>query len=388
MALFICPHCGNEDQRFVGIKNGDYYCRRCLAMTTDEVIEYRPYPKVYARPDINYPLTEEQEGIAKRVSKNYLDHKDTLIYAVCGAGKTELVFDVIKTALARGEQIGFTIPRREVVIEIYSRLKSAFPSIEITFVHGGNTDRLLGQIIVLTTHQLYRYKHFFDLLIFDEIDAFPYDGDFVLEAMFKASVRGNYVVMSATPSKKLIKDFSKRGEVLTLFTRFHHHQIPVPRIRIAFMLIQYLVLISELKRLLNANKSVLVFAPTISLAESLYLLLKTIIKGGQLAHSKITNVGAIIHDFKKGKYRYLVTTTVLERGITIKGLQVIIFEADHPLYDVATLIQISGRVGRKKDEPTGEVIFIAKNTSKAMEEAIHDINDKNTYLQAMYDEHH
>ena len=118
------------------------------------------------------------------------------------------------------------------------------------------------------------------------------------------------------------------------------------------------------------------------------LLLKTIIKGGQLAHSKITNVGAIIQDFKKGKYRYLVTTTVLERGITIKGLQVIIFEADHPLYDVATLIQISGRVGRKKDEPTGEVIFIAKNTSKAMEEAIDDIKDKNTYLQTMYDQHH
>ena len=99
---------------------------------------------------------------------------------------------------------------------------------------------------------------------------------------------------------------------------------------------------------------------------------------------KKINVSAIIYDFKKRKYRYLVTTTVLERGITIKGLQVIVFHADHLLFDASTLIQISGRVGRKKDEPDGEVIFIAKNETVAIKEARDDIIDKNTYLQTVY----
>lgn len=386
MAIFICRHCQNEDVRFIGIKNGQNYCRRCLMMQTDQEIIYRPFQPIYAVPDINYPLTPEQDKIAKKVSKNYLEKKNSLIYAVCGAGKTELVFDVIKTALGLGQQIGFTIPRREVVIEIYGRLKSAFPSVDITLVHGGNTSNLLGQIIVLTTHQLYRYKEFFDLLIFDEIDAFPYSGDFVLEAMFRQSVRGHYVIMSATPSQKLIEEFERNGDILTLFTRFHHHQIPVPRVIETFQLIDYFITLSVAKRIINHDKGLLIFAPTISEAETLYYFLKVFLKQGNLVHSKIKNVGSIIYDFKQGKFKYLVTTTVLERGITIKGLQVIIFRADHPLFDRATLIQISGRVGRKKDEPYGEVIFLTKHRTKAIKEAIDDIHDKNTYLQTMYDQ--
>ena len=78
-----------------------------------------------------------------------------------------------------------------------------------------------------------------------------------------------------------------------------------------------------------------------------------------------------------------MTTTVLERGVTIKGLQVIIYNADHPVYDAASLVQISGRVGRKKEESDGEVIFIVTRENKAIKDAISDIKAKNEYLQSM-----
>ena len=75
-----------------------------------------------------------------------------------------------------------------------------------------------------------------------------------------------------------------------------------------------------------------------------------------------------------------MTTAVLERGVTVKDLQVIIFGADHPLYSSAALIQISGRVGRKKDAPTGEVVFIAKRETKEMVEAVNEIKLANKSL--------
>jgi competence protein ComFA len=68
---------------------------------------------------------------------------------------------------------------------------------------------------------------------------------------------------------------------------------------------------------------------------------------------------------------------VLERGVTIKNLQVVVFKADHALYTSHALIQIAGRVGRKKDAPTGEVVFIADNQTKEMEEAISEIKRAN-----------
>ena len=66
--------------------------------------------------------------------------------------------------------------------------------------------------------------------------------------------------------------------------------------------------------------------------------------------------------------------------IFIPDLQVIIFGADHPLYTSAALIQISGRVGRKKDAPTGEVVFIAKRETNEMVEAVREIELANKSL--------
>ena len=78
-----------------------------------------------------------------------------------------------------------------------------------------------------------------------------------------------------------------------------------------------------------------------------------------------------------------MTTAVLERGITMKDLQVIVFRADSDIYDDHALVQIAGRVGRKKDAPKGEVIFIGKNKTKHMERAISDIIAANQALQDM-----
>ena len=80
---------------------------------------------------------------------------------------------------------------------------------------------------------------------------------------------------------------------------------------------------------------------------------------------------------------YLVSTAVLERGVTIKDVQVIIFHAHHQIYDSATLIQIAGRVGRKKDATEGEVIFIAKENTKHMQGAVSEICASNKILQDM-----
>ena len=49
-----------------------------------------------------------------------------------------------------------------------------------------------------------------DLLIVDEIDAFPYNGSLLLETMLKRSLRGHSVMMSATPSKEVIEYISKQ----------------------------------------------------------------------------------------------------------------------------------------------------------------------------------
>nr|WP_252899005.1 helicase-related protein [Secundilactobacillus odoratitofui] len=53
----------------------------------------------------------------------------------------------------------------------------------------------------------------------------------------------------------------------------------------------------------------------------------------------------------------LITTTILERGITFPGIDVIVIGANDPVFSTAALVQIAGRVGRKETAPTGLVRF-------------------------------
>ena len=119
------------------------------------------------------------------------------------------------------------------------------------------------------------------------------------------------------------------------------------------------------------------------MCEETYRYLKLFFKSGDYVHSKRINRPQVIENFRQGKSKFLVTTAVLERGVTIKDLQVIIFHADNAIYDQYSLVQIAGRVGRKKDAPEGRVIFLANERTKDMEKAVEDIKRANASLQAM-----
>ncbi|MEG2053012.1 MAG: helicase-related protein [Bacilli bacterium] len=377
---FKCFFCGNEDPRYIGTYNGKEYCRYCISFRGEEASgQYVKYNS--GDYELNYELSKEQKVISDQLLVNFKEKKNSLVHAVCGAGKTELVFALISYCFKHKLKVGFAIPRKDVVIELEYRFKATFPTAKIVSVYGGNTSLLEGNLIILTTHQLYRYDSYFDLLIMDEIDAFPYANNSLLLEMFKKSVKGNFVLLSATPSEEYIENFKKNnGEVIELLVRFHRHPLPVPDVIIALGIVKYARFAVLLRKFIKENKPVLVFVPTIEQAKDLYFYLKWIFKKGECVYSSATNRAQIISDFKNKKYQYLITTSVLERGVTIENLQVIVFNSDHAIYNAATLIQISGRVGRKMKFPDGKVVFISKKNTKEMDEAIFKIRSANKCL--------
>jgi len=376
--MFVCQRCGNSDDRYVGYKNGSPYCRKCVSFKGKSA--QRNYPFAHsATLKLKYHLSPEQKALSMQILESFKRGKNTLVHAVCGAGKTELTFEVIKYALINGKQVGFAIPRRDVVIELFGRLKAAFPHNRVIAVYGGHSDVLEGELIVLTTHQLFRYEDYFDLLVMDETDAFPFRGDDVLLAMFRRSCRGPYIMMSATSDAEMIDDCRRSGgEIIELNRRYHGHPLPVPIIANEIGILKYFFLVRKLREFIKACKPVLVFVPTIEKCEDLSAFLNKWVRGGGCVHSKREGRCEIIDDFRRGKYRYLVTTAVLERGVTIKDLQVIVFESDSDIYTKSALIQIAGRVGRKQDAPRGEVVFLADRKSAAMVGAIEAIEAKNS----------
>lgn len=95
------------------------------------------------------------------------------------------------------------------------------------------------------------------------------------------------------------------------------------------------------------------------------------------------NKEEIMDKFRRKEIQFLFTTTLLERGITIKGVDVFILKSDHPVFDEASLIQIIGRVGRDFYNPTGEGIFYCEHQSKEIKKCLKTLRRMNATLQNM-----
>jgi competence protein ComFA len=381
---FVCPICGNSDRNSIGIRNGKFYCRKCISFRGQEVFqtEQSEKPVIW---DLNYELSEDQKELGEELLKNFIKHKNSFVYAVCGSGKTEITLRLISYAISKGKNVGFAVPRRDVVIELGERFKQIFKENTIVEVYGGHTTTVKGDLICCTTHQLFRYPGYFDLLILDEIDAFPFHENEVLNAFSRRSVKGNFVMMSATPSQEQLHNFEKDGGIiLQLFTRYHRYPLPVPRVIIVSKSMQKLACYRLIKNLTQKGKPVFVFTPTIRLCEELFGSLKYFLPHGNYVHSKRENRQQIIQQFREGKYKYLITTSVLERGVTMKGLQVVVFQANHSIYNSYALIQIAGRVGRKKEDPEGNVIFLSNETNQEINRCIRTIEWSNKNLQNLF----
>ena len=83
------------------------YCRRCIKFSKKDVdIHYNPTFKTPKNVVINlkYPLSSFQENISNSLVKDIKSNDNLLVYAVCGAGKTEIIIKVIQEYLKKGDK--------------------------------------------------------------------------------------------------------------------------------------------------------------------------------------------------------------------------------------------------------------------------------------------
>lgn len=323
-----------------------------------------------------------------------------LIWAVCGAGKTELIFPAIDEALSSGGQVLVATPRKDVVLELTPRLARAFPTTKVIAVHGFSLEKWEdAQLIISTTHQVMRFYRRFALVIVDEVDAFPYRGDEMLYRAVQRSVadKGKQLFLSATPPAELTKKLvgktifriapvSKTHVMLPL--RYHGHPLPVPEIFAERRLEQKLRNGMRMERFLksiidtiDANRQLFLFVPRIEWIELVLRYVSRFLPGYEEVmagvHAADSEREQKVTAFREKRLKLIVTTTILERGVTIPRSDVIVLGADAGVFDEASLVQIAGRVGRSADAPDGMVRFILAGSSRAPYDAIKQIKRMN-----------
>ena len=364
-----CPRCGNTQKSYFYKGSHGYYCRKCIGfgrlLLEEEInIKLEDIHDDCSEYTMQYPLTKQQEAVSKECQQ-YIRTKDVLLECVCGAGKTEMVLASIADALNEKRKVCFAIARRQVVLELAERLNIYFKKAKIVAVCGGHTDEIDGDLIVCTTHQLYRYQGQFSLLILDEPDAFPYRGDEVLHGIAKHACIGNIIYLTATPDAYLLSRV-KEGMMhhIILNKRPHGHDLPVPRLLIYPSVLLFFILIRWINK--HACNPIIIFVPTIKTAKILGLILNIFMQC-YVCTSESEDRDEIICHFKQNPLGVMIATTVLERGVTITKADICVWHANHSVFDEAGLIQMAGRAGRSFTSPEGDVLFLCSEKTELVQ---------------------
>ncbi len=333
-------------------------------------------------------LTKFQQKASDELNASMRGKKKHVVHAVCGAGKTELLFQPIYNALCRGERVCVATPRTDVVLELFPRFQQAFQQTKIQALYGG-AEQLehYCSLVLATTHQLYRFERAFDVVIVDEADAFPYTYDMALQrAVEKAKKQvAATALVTATPSTKILQTI-ERGEASYSFIpkRFHNYPLPVPRNESLWFYNRHLEKGKIPKKLekwieeqITQKKPFLLFFPTIQLMEKSKPLFQQLWPSIESVHADDPNRKEKVLLLREEKVPGLMTTTILERGITIKNVQVAVIGAENKIFDANALIQIAGRVGRNINFPSGDIVFFHHGITSEMDHAINQVKKYN-----------
>ncbi|MEG3310692.1 DEAD/DEAH box helicase [Streptococcus sp. SS-4456] len=388
-----CFRCGTAFEEENKLPNDAYYCRACLLLgrvRSDEELYYFPQKDFPVNSCLTWKgkLTDWQQMISDGLVENVGKRQATLVHAVTGAGKTEMIYHTVASVIDKGGAVCLASPRIDVCIELYKRLQNDF-SVPISLLHGESEPYFRTPLVVATTHQLLKFYQAFDLVLIDEVDAFPYADNPMLYHAADNAVKedGVQVFLTATSTDELDKKV-KIGKLkrLSLPRRFHGNPLVVPQ-KVWFSKfdanLKKQKLVPKLTKVIKDQRKtgypLLIFVPEISKGQEFSKIMEKTFPEENIGFvsSQTENRLEIVEGFRNQDITILISTTILERGVTFPKVDVIVVQANHYLYTSSSLVQIAGRVGRSMERPTGLLQFFHEGSTRSIEKAIAEIKQIN-----------
>lgn len=319
---------------------------------------------------LDFSLTDSQNKVLKEIFKDMesLKQMNRLIQGDVGCGKTIVSFIALFNAIKNGYQVAFMAPTEILAREHFLYAKKVFEKFDIKIsllvgslknsekkkkeeeIKNGEVDLIIG------THSLFQenvvYKNL-GFIVTDEQHRFGVKQRFLLS---KKSKNPDILVMSATPIPRTIGlvmfcdlDISTidelpkgRKKIDTYFVSEKYEQ-------------RYMSFIKE--NILNGRQCYIV-CPLVDESDvlelnsvkSLYERLKKDYFSNievSFIHGKISPLEKenIMNDFRVGKIKVLVSTTVIEVGINVTNANImVVYNAER--FGLSQLHQLRGRVGR------------------------------------------
>jgi ATP-dependent DNA helicase RecG len=323
---------------------------------------------IIKRPQILYPdwlelvknvpfqLTQEQlDGIEHLMNAFAQPHTTTtLINGDVGMGKSVIYQVAVIAAVKAGSRVAILLPNERLAIQAYEEINSMWPDAQALLVNKKTKKNLTDQnLLVGTTALLFREIGHLDVCVTDEQHRFS-----VEQRKFLANDKTHLIELSATPIPRTQAMLSYGSMNVIKLTKRHCvqdiHTFIVNRDGAKDMVL-------HVKELIESGSSLLIVCPrkeqkvdleddevVIPSVQEVAAKWEKLFPGKvRIMHSDTPEVEArqSLDDIKSGKASIMVSTTVLEVGLTINGLRaLVIVHAER--FGVAQLHQLRGRLSR------------------------------------------
>lgn len=210
----------------------------------------------------------------------------------------------------------------------------------------------------------------FDLVIYDDIREFPsHNNHEILDIINKVSTENSKVILYSVES--MLKD--KREIILPV--KDNRTPIVEPRTILTRIDINKdipFVIYDYLTWSINSGKKVIICVPDEYKVENVYSYISQYCKDFSkniICFTKNKSDKKLISKFLKMKKVILITNCFDQMLSNAKDCDIMVYFADHPIFNYKKFIYLCGSVGRSEKYSKGEVIFLANEETVDMEKA-------------------
>ena len=318
---------------------------------------------------IPFELTGAQKKVVSQIKKDMSSKTvmNRLVQGDVGSGKTMVAAIAMYLAVKNGYQAALMAPTTILANQHYIELSQYFEKLEINveIITSSTTKKQKEKIIeklknndidiLIGTHSIIEDNVEFNnlgLVVTDEQHRFG------VKQRMKLSAKGNVVdtiVMTATPIPRSLAIILYGDLDLSIIDELPPGRKPVETCVVNDSYNQRVY--NFLKKQINEGRQVYVVCPLVeenedldlNSVEKLYEEYKKEFNGYNVAilHGKMKNKekDSIMQEFKANKINILISTTVIEVGISVPNATVMVIE-NSDRFGLAALHQLRGRVGR------------------------------------------
>jgi competence protein ComFA len=182
------------------------------------------------------------------------------------------------------------------------------------------------------------------------------------------------IYLTATPNQKWQRECrTGKRAFTTIPARFHRHPLPVPKFEWCGNWQKQLQknklppnVLRWITARIQSNKQALVFFPHIPLMEKALPILSQYAPNIEAVHAEDPDRKEKVQKMRSKGIPLLLTTTILERGVTFPNIDVAVVGAEDAIFTESALVQIAGRAGRSKDHPDGVVTYFHYGKTEEM----------------------